>query len=467
MKLWLDIDDLFYFAERSARPTGIQRLTGEVYTALVERYPLDVGFVCHDVDPGLFRVVSWAEVREAYERLTGDSFPPRDRAEPPRIEILPQPQPASFFARLMGKLGSQATEAKTLAVAPVAPAAAVASDDLRNVAGRDDVLCALGAPWHDANYGERVAQLKRATGMRFAMLVHDLIPLVRPEYFEAGRAPNFGTVMAATLPIADIVLTNSKSTAADVVKWAGRRGISLCSTPRHVPIGTGFKRPPPGILPSALAPNDYVLFVSTIEIRKNHLQAFRIWCRMLQEMPRHEVPTLVFAGGWGWMVEDLRKAIESTNGLDGKLVVISEPSDATLSALYQNCRFTLFLSYYEGWGLPVSDSLSFGKVCIASQRTSMPEAGGTFCVYVDPDNTSGAFEKVKRLVERPEELHALEEQLRLNFQPVEWRVTADAVRQAVMVPSVPADADTGLTERPVASPGAMTNDRLSLEMSKP
>lgn len=467
MKLWLDIDDLFYFAERSARPTGIQRLTGEVYTALVEHYPQDVGFVCHDVDPGLFRVVSWAEVREAYERLTGDSIPPRDRTEPPRVEILPQPERPSFFARLIGRLGGQPTEVRTLGVAPVAPAAAVASKDLRNVAGREDVLCALGAPWHDANYGDRVAQLKRATGMRFAMLVHDLIPLVRPEYFEAGRAPNFGKVIAGTLPIADIILTNSKSTAVDVARWAKQRGISLRSEPRHVPIGTGFKRPAPGILPSALVPNEYVLFVSTIEVRKNHLQAFRIWCRMLQEMPRHEVPTLVFAGGWGWMVEDLRKAIESTNGLDGKLVVITEPSDATLSALYRHCRFTLFLSYYEGWGLPVSDSLSFGKVCIASQRTSMPEAGGTFCVYVDPDNTSGAYEKIRHLVERPEELHALEEDLRLKFQPVEWRVTADAVRQAVMAPSMPADADAGVTGRTVAPPGTMTKDRLSLEMSKP
>lgn len=467
MKLWLDIDDLFYFAERSARPTGIQRLTGEVYTALVESYPEEVGFVCHDVEPGLFRVVSWSEVREAYQRLTGDRLPPRERSEPPRIEIVPQPQPASFFARLMNRLTGQGVEVQTQVVAPVAPVAAVASEDLRNVANRNDVLCALGAPWHDANYGERVAQLKRATGMRFAMLVHDLIPLVRPEYFEAGRAPNFGKVIAGTLPIADVILTNSKSTAADVVKWAGQQGLSLRSEPRHVPIGTGFKRPPAGALPDALVPNDYVLFVSTIEIRKNHLQAFRIWCRMLQEMPRHEVPTLVLAGGWGWMVEDLKKAIESTNGLDGKLVVISAPSDATLSALYQNCRFTLFLSYYEGWGLPVSDSLSFRKVCVTSERTSMPEAGGAFCVYVDPDNTSGAYEKIRRLVERPEELHALEEQLRLNFQPVEWRATADAVRQAVMASSMPADAGSGQAERPATPPGTTTKDRLSLEMSKP
>ncbi len=152
---------------------------------------------------------------------------------------------------------------------------------------------------------------------------------------------------------------------------------------------------------------------------------------MLHEMPRDSVPTLVFAGAVGWMVGDLMKAIESTNRLDGKLVLIHEPDDATLCALYQACRFTLFMSHYEGWGLPVSDSLAFRKICIASNKTAIPEAGGDFCPYVDPDNTTGAYELIRQLIENPNELMRLEERLRTQYKPVLWSTTARAVIEAV------------------------------------
>src|SRR5262249_62393910 len=138
---------------------------------------------------------------------------------------------------------------------------------------------------------------------------------------------------------------------------------------------------------------------------------------LLQDMPRESVPTLVFAGSIGWMVADLMKAIESTGHLDGKLVLIHDADDATLCSLYRACRFTLFLSHYEGWGLPVSDSLSFGKVCVASNTTSMPEAGGKHCVYVDPDNNTGAYEAVKGLIEKPLLIAAMEGRLARGIRP--------------------------------------------------
>jgi glycosyltransferase involved in cell wall biosynthesis len=427
MKLWLDVDDLFYFAERSARPTGIQRLTGEVYVALMDRDPDRVGFVRHSEHPGLFKVVEWPDVRATYQQMTGAAKPSQSRQATPIEEAPPPAKPSSPMARLINRLVSRRMEAPS-EPSPIAPKAT----DLHDVASPDDVLCSLGAPWHDSCYAERVSQITRMTGMRFAVLVHDLIPLVRPEFFEAGRAPSFGQVIRGTLPLANTIFTNSRATALDVSKWAALQGITLRSQPRHVPIGTGFTRPPAGLLPEQLEPGEYVLFVSTIEVRKNHLQAFRVWCRMLQEMPRDQVPTLVFAGGWGWMVEDLKKAIESSNWLNGKLVIIATPDDATLAALYRGCRFTLFPSHYEGWGLPVSDSLAFGKVCIASDRTSMPEAGGDFCVYVDPDNTTAAYKTIRRLIEHPDELAKIEMKLRSEFSPVGWSATADAILEATL-----------------------------------
>lgn len=442
MTLWLDVDDLFYFAERSARPTGIQRLTGEVYCALAEQAPDRVRFVMHNARPGLFKLVDWQEVHDTYRTMTSGG-PGRPPAAPPpdapETAAAAPAAPASPMARLLSWIIPPPPAMPQSQPQPAAlqePAAARIKD-LRDVGRAGDVLCALGAPWHDGNYAERVAELTQRTGMRFAMLVHDLIPLVRPEYFELGRAPEFGKVMRETLPLADAILTNSWSTARDVVAWTAGQGIPLKCTPRAVPIGTGFARPQPGPLPEPLGAGGFVLFVSTIETRKNHQQAFRVWCRLLRDLPRDTVPTLVFAGSVGWMVDDLMKAIEATRWLDGKLVFVRSPDDAGLSALYHGCRFTLFLSHYEGWGLPVSDSLSFGKICVSSDRTSMPEAGGPFCLYVDPDDTSGAYQAIRRLIEHPDELARLEHRLRTDFAPVGWSATADAVLAATLDAGAP------------------------------
>ena len=237
--------------------------------------------------------------------------------------------------------------------------------------------------------------------------------------------------MRTMLPLADVVMTNSRSTSQDVLKWTQSERLALKGTPHVIPIAHGFTRPSPASLPPLLETGSFVLFVSTIETRKNHWQAFRVWTRLLQEMPRERVPTLVFVGGVGWMVDDLMKAIESTSRLDGKLGLIHDADDATLCALYRACRFTLFLSHYEGWGLPVSDSLSFGKVCVASNAASIPEAGGDFCLYVDPDNTTGAYEVIRSLIDSPRLLEDLESRIVSEFRPLSWSATAKAIVQAV------------------------------------
>lgn len=436
MTLWLDVDDLFYFAQRSARPTGIQRLTGEVYCALAEQGPDRVRFVVHGERPGLFNLVDWREVHDTYRRMTSGEAERPPHAPPPSAaenHVGAPAAPSSLLARLRTWMfPPPAMPALQPGAQPEPAPPPPRVEDLRDVGRADDVLCALGAPWHDGNYAERVAELTQRTGMRFAMLVHDLIPLVRPEYFELGRAPEFGKVMREALPLANAILTNSRATARDVAAWTARQNIPLKCQPQAVPIGTGFARPQPGSLPESLRAGEFVLFVSTIETRKNHQQAFRVWCRMLRDLPPEKVPTLVFAGSVGWMVDDLMKAIEAARWLDGKLMFIRSPDDATLSALYLGCRFTLFLSYYEGWGLPVSDSLSFGKVCVSSDRTSMPEAGGPFCVYVDPDDTTAAYEAIRRLIEHPDELARLENRLRTDFVPTAWSATADAVLAATL-----------------------------------
>ncbi len=91
--------------------------------------------------------------------------------------------------------------------------------------------------------------------------------------------------------------------------------------------------------------------------------------------------------------------IANTDNLGGKLMIVESPSDAELAALYDGCLFTLMPSLFEGWGLPVTESLGFGKPCMIANRTSLPEAGGDMVRSFDPDNLNDAYAVIRDTIE--------------------------------------------------------------------
>lgn len=303
--------------------------------------------------------------------------------------------------------------------------------DIRSQAQPGDILLVLGSPWFRADYGAFVAGLKAETGLKFGLLIYDIIPIIHPEWCDRYLVRLFSEWFVSTVPHADALFSISKATAVDVTRWAEREPIALRGPVQPIPIGTGFSETKPvsadAPLPAGLVAGGYVLLVSTIEARKNHLLAFRIWRRLLAANPRDKVPVLVFAGRVGWLVSDLMQQIANANHLDGKLVIVGELDDAMLSTLYRGCRFTLFPSLYEGWGLPVSESLGYGKVCLAADRASVPEAGGEFCPYYDPDNLSDATAVVQRALDHPEWIAELEARIAADFRPTSWAMTAQAL----------------------------------------
>jgi glycosyltransferase involved in cell wall biosynthesis len=222
-----------------------------------------------------------------------------------------------------------------------------------------------------------------------------------------------------------------------VQAYAQQLGFDLDGKIHTLPIGTGFSTSglngteSPVVARPLPAPGSYVLVVSTIEPRKNHALLFRVWRYLLEEMPRDQVPTLVFAGGKGWLISDFLQQMKNANFLDGKVTIIEKPSDAELEALYAGCQYTIYPSFYEGWGLPVTESHAYRRPCLASNRTSIPEAGGDLARYFDPDNAHDLLGHVRRLIERPDELRQWQERVAAEFRPTPWADAAKAIMRAV------------------------------------
>jgi glycosyltransferase involved in cell wall biosynthesis len=320
-----------------------------------------------------------------------------------------------------------------------------------------DVVMLLGSAWFPG-YAAMIDRVVQQKSVRIALLIYDIVPLRRPEWCDSTLIGVFSEYLHGLLPKADLLMTISRASADDIERYAREMQLDLRSRLTPIPMGTGFTvhrerdggeahrgsggnsvSSDMGRLPPA---GTYALIVSTIEARKNHGLLFRVWRRLLDDMPADEVPALVFAGRVGWLVADLMGQLRNAAFLNGKIVVIEDPTDGELEALYEGCMFTLFPSFYEGWGLPVTESLGYGRPCVISNATSLPEAGGSLARYFDPDNVGEAYEVIRAVIEDPAGLAAWRARVAADFVPVSWEVSARAI-VAALSPDPPATTEIG------------------------
>jgi glycosyltransferase involved in cell wall biosynthesis len=163
--------------------------------------------------------------------------------------------------------------------------------------------------------------------------------------------------------------------------------------------------------------------VSTIEHRKNQLALCRAYTRLI-DWGVADLPLLVFAGGIGHGGQELINEIAGDRRLAGRVLTLVGCSDADLAALYQGCLFTLYPSFYEGWGLPVSEGLAHGKFCLCSNQGSLPEAGQEFADYADPWNVDEWANTIYRYISIPGALALREFDIKHGFRAPSWRESA-------------------------------------------
>lgn len=404
-RLWIEIDDLVRYFDGSSTPTGIGRVQLELLPRLIERYPnrislCRIGRSANDVQmvspKHLAALVGGLDVQHA------------GRPAKP----LQNPLTRALLRRLRAALDAMlhAPHART---------------SFANLVKRGDVLVSLGASWTHHRYGQSVRALRQRYGMRFALLIHDILPISHPQYVHQAHIPNFRRWLDDMSLGWDVVLTPSRASADFLTDFLISEG---ATPPPTFPIPFGFGLSPMAeTFVSPLETDPYVLFVSTIEIRKNHILALRVWQQLVARHGPERIPKLIFAGKMGWGVDELRRALAACDNLNGKVRIVSSLSDAEIARAYKDCLFTIFPSFCEGWGLPVSESIKLGKFCVASNATSIPEIAGDAIDYFDPHDEQDAFSTIERVILQPDYLKRREDFLRQEMRIPTWDDTAAAI----------------------------------------
>jgi|EndMetStandDraft_8_1072994.scaffolds.fasta_scaffold27147_1 glycosyltransferase involved in cell wall biosynthesis len=287
-----------------------------------------------------------------------------------------------------------------------------------------DVCLSLSATWGFTGYPEAIARHKAATGFTCINLIYDLIPTLFPQWISLGF-PKIITLWARQqIANSDLLLTISEFQKQEIETFIKKSDLPLPPV-RAIRLGDNAKlltdKEPP--LPRMAPRRPFVLCVSTVDVRKNQLCLYHVWRRLAQSLGP-ACPELLLVGMSHELVSNLLHQIRYDPTVNQLISHVRDVVDAELAWYYRNCLFTVYPSIYEGWGLPVGESLAQGRYCIASNAASLPEVGGPLVDYFDPLDYMDCYRKILRAIEEPGHVQQREALIRRTYQPTAWRDTA-------------------------------------------
>ena len=294
----------------------------------------------------------------------------------------------------------------------------------------NDVMFYTGNWWWRPKAFQVFEKLKNRSGAKVVVFLHDLIPIVRSEYVEQEHARRFSEMLMRVCAASSLIITNSMNSRLDISAWMHTSNLSdipIAVTPlpheffqqpnyqaniwgrlskrwmekRHRQSDVEFK--------SRVRGEPFVLMVGTIELRKSVPDLLRAW-KKLQFNEQKILPWLVLVGKWAQGADEIKALIRELDENEKKVIVLNHVTDEMLIELYAGCLFSVYVSRYEGWGLPIGESLWFGKRVLASKTSAMPEAGEDLVLYVDPNDHQGMVEGLQKMINDPDltELRAID-----------------------------------------------------------
>lgn len=209
--------------------------------------------------------------------------------------------------------------------------------------------------------------------------VHDLSFLRHPEFFRRSNRLYLGTLTGIACRRAAAVIAVSQFTAREVQHLL-RVPAARVHTIYHG-IDPRFRPLPPAEVAAfrqkMQLPDRFVLYLGTLEPRKNLTQLVRAFAR-LRDPDVH----LVLAGGRGWLYEEIFAEVERL-GLGARVHFPGFVSTETQALWYNAAEAFAYVSHYEGFGFPVTEALACGVPTLTAATTSLPEAGGDGVLLVD------------------------------------------------------------------------------------
>lgn len=235
-------------------------------------------------------------------------------------------------------------------------------------------------------------EFKRNLKIPQVTIIHDMTTFIFPEQRGKKLSKRLDAWTQAVLKGSKKIIAVSKSTKNDIVKIAGTSENKL----EVIYPGLNEFSESAKSLPKDLKKNGYILFVGTIEPRKNLTTLFAAY-GMLPEKLISKYP-LIVAGAKGWNTDQIYNSLLAS-GVKDRIKFLGQVNDKELAKLLEDAAVMVYPSLYEGFGLPIIEAMQFGTPVVTSNRSSMPEAAGSAGVLINPDDPKSICSALQAVLE--------------------------------------------------------------------
>lgn len=236
--------------------------------------------------------------------------------------------------------------------------------------------------------------------MPYVVTVHDLIPLLMKDVYLRGRAHRsyYYLKLIQTRLQAAHVLTVSRCSKLALIQHLGLSAARVSVT-YH---GLSSIEEPTSTIPAGRSLRDlgldsgqYVLGIGGSEYRKNNLVLIEAFARL----PQTDWPALRLAiVGGKWRGSTALHEYVARHGLEDRVKLLDNISDAELHQLYRQAAVFVFPSCYEGFGIPVLEAMAHGVPTITTNQSALPEIAGDAALLVDPTDSMALTEQMTRVL---------------------------------------------------------------------
>ena len=279
------------------------------------------------------------------------------------------------------------------------------------------------ALFHGTNYDVPVLG-----GCPTVLTIHDLASHLHPETLQSRSVRRARYRLPIMARRATMIVTPTEVVRLEVCerfRIKPERVVAVHHAPRSC-----FRPLPPGQASETTRrlgiEDDFLLFVGTIEPRKNLLTLVRAFADVLKATSLR--PQLVIAGQEGWLTDELFAYVKELDFGD-RLRWTGYVSDEDLCALYSSCRAFIYPSIYEGFGLPPLEAMACGAPVISSRIPSIAEVLGSAAHLVVPTDVHALSESIIELWENQDERQRLSKAGQTRAAEFSWERTARLTRE--------------------------------------
>lgn len=276
----------------------------------------------------------------------------------------------------------------------------------------------LHCPNYTMPYTLRLISPKTAVQGTF----HDMTYFIHPEYLIGWKCRMFRGYIKETAKRADKILTISENSKKDIPQFCRPKNPDIAVT--YMGVKEAFFDSEPAadeVLSKYGIDGDYMLYVGTLEPRKNVPGLIRGY----RELP-HEIKDrykLVITGKKGWYYDEIFDLVSSDEDLKKRVIFTGFVDDEDMMPIMKRAKVFAYISFYEGFGIPVIEGMASSVPTVTSYGSSLEEVAKDCCYLCDPKDTMSI---AKALQDASENRNDTIEKGLARAREFSWRNCAEA-----------------------------------------